>query len=304
LNLERPLLFVFGVVAALALFAAFVAAERRKTSSDLAYSNLDFFIASVRPRRWIPLLLRAGLIAALLCTALAVAGPRLVFPVPVRDGAVFICIDTSGSMASTDVIPTRAEAAKNAARAFVDETPPGTRIGIITFATGASMVQPLTSDREQVRSALATIPPPNGATAIGDALQMAERNLPDKGHRVVILVTDGVNNTGIDPDAVASDLGAGHIPVYTIGIGTPNGDMIGGTQATIDEPALQGYAQESGGTYARAEDAVQLHDALARLGRLTSFEPRKVNAEFGFLFAGAMLFAATLFGGMWAGRFP
>jgi Ca-activated chloride channel homolog len=303
MTLEYPWYFVLAAIVALALFAGFVVAERRKTASELAYSNLDFFVGAVRPRPWIPAFLRIGLVAALLCCALAVSGPHLVFPVP-AEGAVFICIDTSGSMASTDVIPTRGEAATSAARAFIDETPPGTKIGIITFATTASMIQPLSSDHDQVRTALASIPPPNGATAIGDALRMAAQSLPDKGHRVVVLITDGVNNTGADPDEMAQYLGAHHIPVYTIGIGTPNGDVIGGEQATIDEPALQGYAQESGGTYSRVEDASELHDALARLGRITSFEIRRVNASFGFLFAALALFAATLFGGMWAGRFP
>jgi Ca-activated chloride channel family protein len=304
LTLQKPLLFLVALLAAALLVTLYRAAERRKTANDLSYSNLPFLLEAMRPRSWVPALLRTLLIGALLCCALAVAGPRLALPMPVNDGYAFICIDTSGSMASTDVLPTRGQAAIAAARAFINETPPGTKIGIIGFATTASVVQPLSSEREQVLSSLASVPLPNGATAIGDALKLAAEDLPGKGHRVVVLITDGVNNTGSDPDEMATYLGAHHVPVYTIGIGTPNGDIIGGEQATIDESALRGYAQESGGSYARAENAQQLRDALARLGRITSIEVRRVDAGVGFLSAGAALFALTLFAGLWTGRFP
>jgi Ca-activated chloride channel homolog len=303
-TLQYPLYFALAAIAAAAFAAIYLVAERRKTASDLAYSNLTFFLNAARPKPFIPLLLRAGVIGALLCCALAVAGPHLAVPTIVRDGAVFICIDTSGSMASTDVSPTRGQASLVAARAFIDESPPGTKIGIISFATAASIVQPLSSDHDQVRGALATVPLPNGATAIGDALRLAAQDLPVRGHRVVVLITDGVNNSGPDPDEMASYLGAHHIPVYTIGIGTPNGDVIGGEQATIDEDALRGYAQESGGTYSRVENASELRDALSRLGRITSITIQKVNASLDFLVVGASLFAATLLGGMVTGRFP
>jgi Ca-activated chloride channel family protein len=225
-------------------------------------------------------------------------------PVPVRDGSVFICIDTSGSMQSTDVTPTRAEAAKAAARAFIDEAPAGTNIGIIVFSTAASVIEPLSADHAQVNAALDDVPQPNGATAIGDALALAARKLPPRGHRVVILITDGVNNAGVDPQEMASYLGAHHIPVYTVGIGTPSGDVIGGAQATIDDDALRAYAASSGGAYARAGTANELRAALQHLGRVTSVERRAVAAETSFLIAGFAVLLATLLTGLALGRYP
>jgi Ca-activated chloride channel family protein len=181
---------------------------------------------------------------------------------------------------------------------------PAQKIGIIAFASGASIIQPLTADRDVSKAALDEIPLPNGATAIGDALRLAAQGLPPAGHRVVILVTDGVSNAGADPQEAAQYLGANHIPVYTIGIGTPNGDVIGGEQATIDEDALRSYADASGGAYARAEDAAQLRDALARLGRATSLERKPVDGSLGFAFGAAALFALSLFAGLATGRVP
>lgn len=304
MTFEHPWLLALGAIVATVAAFAYISAERRTTDRNLVYSNLEFFTTAVSARTWIPKVFRALWIAALACAVLAISGPRFTIPTLAKDGSVFICIDTSGSMRSTDVVPTRADAARAAAAAFIDQAPTGTKIGIIAFASGASVIQPLTADRDQAKAALEAIPSPNGATAIGDALRLAAQGLPPAGHRVVILVTDGVNNAGSDPQEAAAYLGANHIPVYTIGIGTPNGDIIGGEQATIDEDALRSYADVSGGAYARAENATQLRDALSRLGRVTSFERRPVNAGFGFALGSAILFALSLFTGLATGRVP
>ncbi len=304
MRFDHPWLLLVGLAIAGVLAWAYVAAERRVTERDLLYSNVQFLASAIGERAWISRLLRGTFIAALVLAAIAVGGPHVRLPLPSGDGVVFICIDTSGSMASTDVSPTRAAAARAAAAAFIDESASGTRIGVIAFAGNAVIVSPLTANHAQVKAALESIPPPNGATAIGDALQLAETELPPGGHRAIVLITDGVNNTGVDPLAVAEDLGAHHVPVYTIGIGTPNGDIIGGAQSTIDEGALQQYAAVSGGAYSRAENAVQLRDALARLGRATSIRMRDVAASFAFAIAAAAGFAATMLVGLMTGRIP
>ncbi|MEO6834434.1 MAG: VWA domain-containing protein [Candidatus Tumulicola sp.] len=306
MSFDRPGWLAIGVVLLVAFAIAYDRLARRATARDLAYSNVEFFAAAVKPRRWIPRALQTFWMLALASALLAISGPHLTLPVPARDGKVFVAIDTSGSMASTDVTPTRADAAKSAARAFIEATPPGTSIGIIAFSGSAAVVQPLSSDRALVTSALDQVPLPNGATAIGDALRLAAQDLPDQGHRVVILITDGVNNAGSDPLEVARWLGAHHIPVYAVGIGTPAGGLIPGTNdvATIDEDALRAYASASGGAYARAENAAQLRDALARLGRVTSLERKTVNASLGFALAGALGMLLAFIAGFGLGRYP
>lgn len=306
MTFDRPGWLLAGV-AGVAFFALLYAwFSRRRTARDLAYSNVAFFLAAAKPRRWIPRVLAAFWIASLGGVALALGGPHLVLPVPARDGSVFICIDTSGSMASTDILPTRADAAKAAARTFIAASPAGTKIGIIAFSGAAGIVQPLSADHEAVAQSLDQVPLPNGATAIGDALQLAARNLPPRGHRVIILITDGVNNAGADPAEVAQWLGAHHIPVYTIGIGTNSGEIIPGTdqEATIDEDALRSYAKASGGAYARVESASQLRDALGRLGAITTVERKQVDASLGFAIAGALGMIAVFFLGFGLGRYP
>ncbi len=306
MSVDRPLWLAAGAVLAIGFALLYDRFQRRATARDLAYSNVEFFVAAAKPRAWIPRALQALWIVAVASVLVALSGPHLSLPVPARDGSVFICIDTSGSMASSDVTPTRAQAAKGAAAAFIDESAPGTKIGIIAFSGTAGIVQPLSTDHRQVASSLDELPLPNGATAIGDALKLAAENLPDGGHRVVILITDGVNNAGVDPLEIARWLGAHRIPVYTVGIGTPNGGLIPGTsdEATIDEDALRSYADASGGAYARAENATQLQDALARLGRITSLERKAVDASLGFAVAGALGMLAAFLLGFSTGRYP
>lgn len=306
MSVDHPARLALGLVAVLLFALIYNALQRRQTSRDLAYSSVAFFIEATAPRQWIPRALQTFWILALAGIALGISGPHLTMPVPVRDGSVFICIDTSGSMASTDVFPTRSQAAKAAARAFIEESPPGTKIGIISFAGAAGVVQPLSADHQAVIAALDEVPLPNGATAIGDAFKLAAQQLPSTGHRVVILITDGVNNSGTDPNEMAQWLGAHRIPIYTVGIGTPNGGLIPGTneEATIDEDALRAYAQASNGAYARAENATQLRDALARLGRITALQRKPVDASLGFTIGGALGMLAAFLVGFGLGRYP
>lgn len=306
MTFEHPLRFALALVLAAALVALYLVLARRKTEHDLAYSHLPFFMGAARPLRWVPAAFAGAFAAGLVALTCAAGEPRVNAPVPVRDGSVFICIDTSGSMAAGDIVPTRAAAALDAARTFIEASPRGTRIGLIAFSGTASIVQPLTADRAQAEASLAAIPPPSGATAIGDALRLAAGALPSSGHRLIVLITDGVNNTGVDPEQVAEWLGTQHVPVYTIGIGTASGGEIPGSsdEATIDEGALQSYASASGGAYARVQTATELRDALGHLGRVTGFERKPVDATPGFTIAGIALVLGTFLAGLGLGRFP
>jgi len=115
-----------------------------------------------------------------------------------------------------------------------------------------------------------------------------------------------VNNTGTDPLEMSRWLGAHHVPVYTVGIGTPSGGLIPGTneEATIDEDALRSYAQAAGGAYARAENATQLREALARLGRVASVQRRPVDASLPVAIVGALGMLGAFLAGLGLGRYP
>jgi Ca-activated chloride channel family protein len=289
------------------LCVAYALAERRRTAQALRYSNLDFMLAAMRPSRLPARALFAAWLGALMLLACALAGPRLAMRVPVKDGTVLLCIDTSGSMRARDLLPSRAQAAKVAARTFIDEVPTGARVGILTFATSALLVQPPTSDLDLARDALERVPSPNGATAIGDALALANEQMPTHGHRVVVLLTDGVNNRGGDPIQAAQALGARGISVYTVGVGAPAGaEIIPGTNelADLDENALRAIAQNANGSYVPARDAASLRGAFRDLARATVWETQTIDIALSFALGGAGLLVATFLAGVGIGKFP
>lgn len=306
MTFAHPAYIALAVVLAAAFALLYRAFERRRAQQTIAYSNLPFLIAAVQAPAWPQRVLSTVWIAAVALVVLAVSGPHVRTVVPSLGGSVVLCVDTSGSMNATDVDPTRAQAALLAMRAFIDRAPAQTAIGIISFATDAQALTPPTRDREQVQNALGAIPSPNGATAIGDALALAQRILPATGARAVVLITDGENNAGSDPMAAAKALGAAHIPLFTIGIGTNSGALIPGTLQTagIDEDALRAYAAATGGAYSRADDAVQLREALARLGRSTSLRHANVDMSLPAAIAGAALMALAFLTGLAVGRYP
>ncbi|HTW83454.1 MAG TPA: VWA domain-containing protein [Candidatus Sulfotelmatobacter sp.] len=306
MTLAHPLWLLIGLLAAAAFLALAHLASRRGAAAALAYSDLAFF-ESATARRIDPALVLALLCAAgIVLLGGALAGPHIVANLPAR-GAVVLCVDVSGSMRSTDVTPTRAEAADAAVRAFIDEAPAGTRIGIVAFSSGAGVVQALSDDKDALRDAVARIPPPNGGTAIGDALITAARLLPASGKRAIVLITDGVNNLGADPLAVAPQIGAAGIEIDTIGIGTSDsGQLVPGTdeEATIDEDALRQIAAAANGAYARVADAGSLRSRLASLASSTTRERRRVDASLPLALAGGVVLVLGLGGGMVAGKFP
>jgi Ca-activated chloride channel family protein len=307
MSFAHPLWLVLGVVLAAVFAWAAHRASRRANASALAYSDLAFFESAAKQRIDPALVLAVAATAGIVALGAALAGPRFIANVPVLGGAVVLCVDTSGSMRATDVAPTRSDAAAAAVRAFVDAVPDGTRMGIVAFASGAGVVQPLTEDKDAVRDAIARIPPPNGGTAIGEALATAARLLPPSGRRAIVLITDGVNNLGADPLQVAPQIGQNGVEIDTVGIGTnDSGQLVPGTDqaASIDEEALRQIATSAHGAYARANDAGTLSRRLAALATSTTMEKKRIDATVPLAIAGGIVVLVALGGGMLAGRFP
>jgi Ca-activated chloride channel family protein len=303
----HPLVLGLTLGTVVLLLLALRALDRRRAADALAYSNLAFLEAAAGSRiPWTGIIAGAWAFAAA-CIGVALAGPHLVAPVAVRDGAVALCIDTSGSMSATDVQPTRADAALRAARAFIDSVPDGTRISIVAFSSSAAIIMPASDDKDAVREALDRVPPPNGGTAIGDALDLAAHSLPPVRHRTIVLVTDGVNNQGSDPLAVAPQIGRTGTTIDTVGIGTSgSGLLIPGTseEADLDENALRAVAAAGHGVYARVSDADALAKRLRDIARTSTIERQRIDASFPLAIVGGTIMVLVTLGAFGLGRFP
>jgi Ca-activated chloride channel family protein len=306
MTFAHPLYLVIAVVVAVGFVLFARASARRSRGAALAYSDLAFLERAIgRAPPWTALF--AGLWAlAILAAGAALARPSIVATLAVHDAAIVLCIDTSGSMASTDVLPTRSEASRTAALDFINAVPDGTRIGLVAFSAAALPLGPLTDDRDAARDALARLPAPNGGTAIGDALLAAAQLLPKTGRRAIVLVTDGVNNAGSDPLQDAEQLGAAGITLFTIGIGTNSGAIIPGTDedAELDEDALRSIAASGNGSYARVSDAAALQARLGTLARTTIAERRRVDLSVPCGIAAGVLAFGAAAGALALGRFP
>ncbi|MGH7715144.1 MAG: vWA domain-containing protein [Vulcanimicrobiaceae bacterium] len=307
MSIHRPAAIIIGIIVACAVAWIIVQLGRRRRREAFTYSNLAFLLDAAQISVWPMRVLAAVIAFGVLLGGIAFAGVGLVLPVPARDGSIVLCLDTSGSMRATDVEPSRESAVRAAARAFVQDTPAGTRIGVVAFSTYAQRIADLNDDKNDVLTALDSVPPANGATAIGDALALAGQMLPDRGHRAIVLVTDGVNNHGVDPLEAAQQLGAHGVAIYTVGIGTNgSGLAIPGTteEASIDEDALREIATAGHGTYTRTVDAAAIAATFRDLARTTVWERRRVDVSFGLAIAGAGALVLGCIGALAAGRFP
>lgn len=222
-----------------------------------------------------------------LLMVIAAAGPRWVGePVPqARDGRnIMMALDLSGSMEMDDMVlngqsATRLDIVKHAAKQFVSARF-GDHIGLIVFGAQAYVQTPLTFDRQNVLQRIddATAGLAGKTTSIGDALGLAVKRLqsvPQKS-RVIILLTDGVNNSGILAPLKAAELARDNkIKVYTIGLGTADdASRFNGLPFTInsssdlDEKTLQDIADMTGGRYFRATNPKALQDIYYQINQL------------------------------------
>jgi len=267
--------------------------------------------------RHLPLVLR---VVALLLIAIALARPQSTSEgerVTTEGIDIVLAMDISGSMLAEDFRPNRIEAAKSVAQEFIAGRP-NDRIGLVVFA-GESFTQcPLTIDHDVLRNLLQEIRSGmiEDGTAIGMGLATSVSRLKDSNakSKVIILLTDGVNNRGfIDPLTAAGIAQEFGIRVYTIGVGTigmapypvqtPFGRQYQNVPVEIDEQLLQKIADMTGGIYFRATDSRKLRAIYNEIDQLekTKIEVtqfRRTKEEFYPLamVAGVLLFLEILGG--------
>ena len=307
MSFAHPVLLVLALLALAGLIVLYRAVEKRRSAQALVYSNLAFALDALRTSRRPAAVLAAAFVLGAGSLLVALAGPHFVTKVPAKDGTVVLCIDTSGSMRAHDVEPSRSEAASDAARTFINSVPDGTQIGIVSFSSSAVVIQPPSADLEAVRDALGRVPAPEGGTAIGDALQLAAQQMPKTGRRIIVLLTDGVNNLGVDPVEAARSAASQGIVIETVGVGSSgSGQIIPGTDepADLDAATLRTIAETSGGQYAEARDAATLQDAFRHIALGTVWQPKRVDGSFAFAFAGGALLVIAFITGLATGRFP
>jgi len=256
---------------------------KKKKKAAIKFSNLNLIkLASGNQKKTrrneilfaIHILLLISLITAL-------ADPHLPLKQTKEGVNVVLAIDVSGSMAANDYQPTRLESAKKSAKILIKELHSKDDIGIVIFSDGATTSAYLSPDKSRTLDKLESIKEPKGATAIGDGLALAvdmATSIPNK-KRVIILLSDGVNNAGvINPDEAIQFAKMNNIQVYTIGMGSEKPVLLGydwfgrPQYAQLDEATLQKIAKETGGEYFKSVDSSTLDKIYRDL-------PKKIKRE-------------------------
>ena len=311
------------LLAAPLLAGAYIVILRRKKRSVVRYSSLGLVREAMAGRAWRqhlpPALLLLGLVGALL----AVARPNAVVTLPSQQRTIVLAIDVSLSMRAADVQPSRLGAAQAAARKFVQEQPPDVRMGIVSFAGTAALVQQPTSNREDLVAAIDRLQL-DRQTAIGSGIVVSLATLfPDEGidlaamvldrrtlrrpakpapvasnpHAAIILLTDGRRTTGPDPLEAARMAADRGIRVFTVGFGTAAGAMAPVEGYSIfmmfDEETLKAIADLTGAEYFHATTADELHKVYERLGSKLVLQRERTEITVLFAAVATLLIAAA-----------
>jgi Ca-activated chloride channel family protein len=282
------LLGLFAVPALLMVYRA--ALERRRARlADLAARGFTPTSRAARDR-WLQHLPFACSLAAVALLAVAMARPEISTSLPHRRGTVVLAFDVSNSMAAKDLEPTRIDAAKTAARTFVEAQPSSIEIGVVAFSDGALVTQAPTSSHADVLAAVERLKP-SGGTSLGQGMFAAlgaiagkPLQLPEPssaspgdlgasldnmdigyyGSAAVVLLSDGENRSSIDPVEVAKLASVAGVKVYPIAIGSAEGTVLqidGFSVATaVDTETLTSIAETTNGKFFSADDSAGLVD--------------------------------------------
>ncbi|MDQ4096561.1 MAG: VWA domain-containing protein [Actinomycetota bacterium] len=311
-----------------AMVTAYVSSRRRRAQRAAALAEQGLVTTSFESRtgvrRHVPFVLFA---VALTILVIGMARPMAAVSMPRREGTVILALDVSNSMRATDVKPTRIEAAKSAARAFVKRQPPAVRIGVVAFGDGAVIVQPPTNTHADVVRSIDRLTP-QGGTSLGRALVTSLSAIAGKpvtidpdalasdsaqvdigyfGSATVVLLSDGEETSRPDPVAVAEVASVAGVRVHTIGVGTEAGTVVqidGFNVATaLDSDLLGQVAETTDGTYHEGNDATGLAAISESID--LRFKTVSEHTEVSGLFAATgavLLLAGALLSMLWSGR--
>jgi Ca-activated chloride channel family protein len=299
------------VVAPLLLLGAYVLVQRSRRKYALRFTSVDL-LASVAPRRpgWQRHISAALMLVAVLALVVGLAGPSHGARVARQRGTIMLAIDTSGSMAATDVTPSRLAAAETAARRFVEKLPSGLKVGLLSFDSSARVVASPTSDHETVLAAIRNLHV-GGGTATGDAIYQSLAAIaalpkgadgkPAPG--AVVVMSDGaptIGRNGEAPiqtvEAATAAAKAAGVPIDSIAFGTPTGTIqIQGEIVAVpaDPQTMAQIAAGSGGKSFTAVSANQLNSVYDQIRKSVGYDTVQRDLTAWFMGLGFVLLILT-----------
>jgi Ca-activated chloride channel family protein len=337
MSFASPELLLLLVLVPIGVLAArSIEARRRAKAAALLGSGSMATGRTAKRGRFRAALPGALLVAGFVVLTIAIARPQATVALPRPEGTVMLTFDVSGSMAATDLPPTRLDTARTIASTIVKQQPPGVVVGLVAFSDAGIAVHAPTSDQADILSAIDRLVPARG-TSVGqglisalDAIAKAQADTPAEVYSnrsqspaetlppvdpasdaatVIVLLSDGENNERPDPIQTAQEAAERGIRIVTIGVGSAAGadlDLDGFRVHTqLDEATLTQIADMTGGSYHRADDQDSIdaiyQDLQPRL--VVRSEPIEVTALFAALGL-TLLVVGGVLSLAWAGRLP
>lgn len=298
------------------LIGAYLIVSVLRRRAAVRFTNLAL-LTQIAPRRpgWRRHVAATLFLASVALMVVGFARPAKPVKVPRERATIIVAIDVSLSMKATDVSPTRLDAAKAAAKKFVEDLPIRFNVGLVSFSGSASAVVAPTFDREAVTHAIDGLQLGKG-TAIGEAVFTSLQSIrsfdaranqdPPPSH--IVLLSDGDNQTGRSVTEAAAAAHAAKVPVSTIAFGTPYGtvDIDGETvPVQVNKAALRSLAQNTTGKAYEAQAGNELSEVYRHIGSSLGFRIEKQEAASQYILI-ALLFALAAGGVslLWFQRLP
>jgi Ca-activated chloride channel family protein len=312
MRFEWPLALLVLLLVPLALAVA-VMLDRRRARYAVQFTNLEVLATcATGSTTWRSRLPGACVLLAMACALGALSRPQVELTRASEQASIVLAVDTSASMASDDVEPTRLAAAEQAIRGFLGNLPRRYRVGLVTFSNAPHVAAPLTRDRQRVLEALQWANDPGQGTAIGDALMRSVELVGSAGSEpqsAIVLLSDGAQTRGV-LSPLRGALGAkdARVPVYTIALGTAAGMVWQGViplAVPPDRRTLRRIAQTTGGEFFAPTDEGRLDAVYAQLA--SRLGTQREWHELGFVLVGLAALCALAGGALavaWGERLP
>ena len=303
-----------------AFAVVYVVLQRRRQQYAVRFTNIAL-LEAVAPKRpgWRRHATAAAFLVALSALVVAFARPTHDEKVPRERATVVVALDISLSMKATDVQPSRIDAAKTAAKAFVDQLPPKINIGLVSFDANSSVDVSPTTDHVKIKRAIDLLEP-NEGTAIGEAIfssltaiaqqALADDSAAEQVPARIVLMSDGKTTQGRPNELAIEAAQKAKVPVSTIAFGTDHGEIVVPQEplpvpVPVDKAALQEIADRTGGSFFTAATGSELEKVYANIGSSIGFDVEQ--REISSWFVGAALLALIATAAMslaWFNRLP
>jgi Ca-activated chloride channel homolog len=325
MRLTQPL-FLLALIPIALLAIGYLVMQRRRIKYALRFATAPMLERLVPHRpRWRRHVAAGLVVGALALLAVATTQPQVRAQVPYERATILIAIDTSASMSAEDMPPNRLEAAKAAAISFIEPLPARYNVGLVSFSSNARVVTSPTTDHALVVRSIDGLGPPDGGTAIGEAVyssisdlqqvleeaaaadpsEESEESEEERSPAHLVLLSDGGNSAGRSPVTAAEAAREAGLPTTTIANRTEgtSATLPGGQSVDVREDTLRDLADTTGGQFYRASSADELREVYDDIGTLVGhhIEYREITV---WVVLGAMVlaFAAAALSLRWFAR--